>query len=391
MALELTEEQKKAGWQVKRLGEIILKIGSGATPRGGKNVYLDEGAALVRSQNVHDHKLTLEDVARIDQGAEQQLRSVRVAEKDVLLNITGDSIARCAYVFLGIEKSYVNQHVCIIRPKSDEVDYRYLQKYLVSPESKRRLLNMSDGGTRKALTKGALESFEVALPPLDKQKRIAEILGSVDDKIEANSRLIDSLEELADLTFSKYLESLADELETTTYASLNFFGGGTPNTKTPEYWDGEIDWVTPTDVTSLNSHVLFESSRKITEEGLSACSSKLHPAGSIMMTSRATVGRFAVNQVPAATNQGFIVVQPGNEVERWWIYHHMKKDVELFLQLANGATFLELSRKVFRDISLKIYRGKTELPDIHKQIIALEAENRSLVKTRDLLIRQLII
>lgn len=390
MALELTQEQKDAGWQVKNLGDITSKIGSGATPRGGKNVYLETGAALIRSQNVHDHKLNLDDVARIDENAEQQLKSVLVQNYDVLLNITGDSIARCAYVPQDIEIAYVNQHVSIIRTNPSEVNYKYLQKYLVSPKVKKQLLDMSDGGTRKALTKGALEGFEIVIPPIGEQKRIAEILGSVDDKIEANSRLIQNLEELADLTFDSHLEDLSEVLEDTTYGSLNFFGGGTPNTKTPDYWDGEVNWVTPTDVTSLKSHTLFESSRKITEAGLAACSSKLHPAGSIMMTSRATIGRFAVNQVPAATNQGFIVVQPANEYERWWIYHSMKKDVELFLLLANGATFLELSRRVFKDIPLKMFHGKTELPAIHNQIIALEAENKSLGETRNLLIRHLI-
>lgn len=201
MALELTQEQKDAGWQVKNLGDITSKIGSGATPRGGKNVYLETGAALIRSQNVHDHKLNLDDVARIDENAEQQLKSVLVQNYDVLMNITGDSIARCAYVPQDIEIAYVNQHVSIIRTNPSEVNYKYLQKYLVSPKVKKQLLDMSDGGTRKALTKGALEGFEIVIPPIGEQKRIAEILGSLDDKIEANSGLLDSLDELIRLEY----------------------------------------------------------------------------------------------------------------------------------------------------------------------------------------------
>lgn len=213
MALELTQEQKDAGWQVKNLGDITSKIGSGATPRGGKNVYLETGAALIRSQNVHDHKLNLDDVARIDENAEQQLKSVLVQNYDVLLNITGDSIARCAYVPQDIEIAYVNQHVSIIRTNPSEVNYKYLQKYLVSPKVKKQLLDMSDGGTRKALTKGALEGFEIVIPPIGEQKRIAEILGSLDDKIEVNSRLIQSLTELVDAQIIKANEYAAETIK----------------------------------------------------------------------------------------------------------------------------------------------------------------------------------
>lgn len=213
MALELTQEQKDAGWQVKNLGDITSKIGSGATPRGGKNVYLETGAALIRSQNVHDHKLNLDDVARIDENAEQQLKSVLVQNYDVLLNITGDSIARCAYVPQDIEIAYVNQHVSIIRTNPSEVNYKYLQKYLVSPKVKKQLLDMSDGGTRKALTKGALEGFEIVIPPIGEQKRIAEILGSVDDKIEANSRLRQSLTALADARIDQAHEQSVEAIK----------------------------------------------------------------------------------------------------------------------------------------------------------------------------------
>lgn len=385
MALELTEEQRKAGWQVLPLSQCFHIIGGG-TPKTTISEYWNGNIPwLSVTDFVGDGRTVFETEKTITELGLEKSSTRLLDVGDLIVSARGTvgelaqlsrpmAFNQSCYGLRGIDGVITNEYGF------------YLMKTTIN-----KLKQQSYGSVFSTITRSTFQNIEVSLPPLDEQKRIADILGSVDDKIEANSRLIDSLEELADLTFDRYLENLADELETTTYASLNFFGGGTPNTKTPEYWDGEINWVTPTDVTSLKSHVLFESSRKITEEGLSACSSKLHPAGSIMMTSRATVGRFAVNQVPAATNQGFIVVQPENETERWWIYHHMKKDVELFLQLANGATFLELSRKVFRDIPLKIYRGKTELPDIHKQIIALEAENRSLVETRDLLIRQLII
>lgn len=361
MTLELTREPL----QVSENGVLgdYLKFSNGRTspgdsPSGTKNIWGSNGV-IGRTEESNSPENTI---------------------------VIGRVGAYCGSVAFAKEESWVTDNAIKGSLHDTDDDPRFWYYKLSSMD----LGHFSHGTSHPLINQTILNNLEVRVPPREERIRIAEILGSVDDKIEANSRLIQNLEELADLTFDRYLEDLSEVLEDITYGSLNFFGGGTPNTKTPDYWDGEVNWVTPTDVTSMKSHTLFESSRKITEAGLAACSSKLHPAGSIMMTSRATIGRFAVNQVPAATNQGFIVVQPANEYERWWIYHSMKKDVELFLLLANGATFLELSRRVFKDIPLKMFRGETELPAIHKQIIALEAENKGLIETRDLLIRHLI-
>lgn len=277
----------------------------------------------------------------------------------------------------------VNKKLCVPR---------YLHYKLISPRMQQLMQVWSEGSTVAHLNVKDIPKLDIGnLPPLSEQRRVAEILGSLDDKIEANNALIESLEQLADTEFLRLLKLHEGSIEDAKYGDLAVFGGGTPSTKKPEYWEGGvINWVTPTDVTGLSNHALFESSRKITDAGLEACSSVLHPAGSILMTSRASIGFSAVNEVPAATNQGFIVVEPENADVRWWVYHHMKRDVGLFLQLSNGATFMELSRGMFKSLPLKLYRGKTALKDIHAQIISLAAENRELVETRDLLIRKLI-
>lgn len=384
MALELTQEQKDAGWQVKQIREIATVVTGGTPSKNNPEYWGDSTPFLTPSDQVFGVRQAVTSRFLSVEGRESFSRRV-VDSGAIAITCIGATIGKVSYIQV---PTVTNQQINSLA--ADEKQAHGLYLYYLFTTLPEELYAIASGSATPIVSKSVLENFEVAIPSYADQKRIAEILGSVDDKIEANSRLIQNLEELANLTFDRYLEDLSEVLEDTTYGSLNFFGGGTPNTKTPDYWDGEVNWVTPTDVTSLKSHTLFESSRKITEAGLAACSSKLHPAGSIMMTSRATIGRFAVNQVPVATNQGFIVVQPANEYERWWIYHSMKKDVELFLLLANGATFLELSRRVFKDIPLKMFRGETELPAIHNQIIALEAENKGLIETRDLLIPHLI-
>jgi type I restriction enzyme S subunit len=152
-----------------------------------------EGALLIRSQNVLDNRLSLDGVARISDGASRALAGVTVETGDVLINITGDSIARVAHVKRHIGDARVNQHVAIVRPNG-LVEPAFLQKYLVSPEAKARLLSLSQGGaTRKALTKAQLAQFLVPLPPLAGQQAIAEVLGALDDKIAANADLVRAL------------------------------------------------------------------------------------------------------------------------------------------------------------------------------------------------------
>lgn len=192
----LTDAQRAAGWKIVKLGDATTKIGSGSTPRGGKSAYTENGAILIRSQNVLDNKLDFMDAVHISAEAEQKLKSVKVYIGDVLLNITGSgntTIGRSAYVKNLPEVAYVNQHVSIIRADSEKINPIYLQKYLMA--FKELLLSLSYGSTRDALTKGIIEDFEVILPPMEEQDRIASILGSLDDKIEANTHLIQLLEE----------------------------------------------------------------------------------------------------------------------------------------------------------------------------------------------------
>ena len=191
------------GWEVVRLADVTSFISTGATPRGGKNVYKSEGVSLIRSQNVYDHEFSKHGLAHIDESAAYKLRRVDIQEDDVLLNITGDSVARCCVVPKWTLPARVNQHVAIIRT-SDRLNSTFLQKYLSAPRVKAYVLGHDSGGTRKALTKAHIESFLVPLPPLPEQHRIANILGSLDDKIELNRQMNETLEAMARAIFKSW-------------------------------------------------------------------------------------------------------------------------------------------------------------------------------------------
>lgn len=185
------------------LGDHSLKIGSGATPRGGKSSYLDTGPfSLVRSQNVHNHGFETEGLAYISAEQAQKLANVELQENDVLVNITGDSVARVCLLDPTVLPARVNQHVAILRPKPAEIDPLFLRYFLVSPSSQSLLLALaSAGATRNALTKSMLESLEIPPLQIDEQRKIGRHLKQLDDKIELNRRMNETLEAMARALF----------------------------------------------------------------------------------------------------------------------------------------------------------------------------------------------
>ena len=169
--------QPKSGWEEKTLKEITTKIGSGATPKGGKAVYIEKGVALVRSMNVHNGFFKFDNLAHILDEAANLLNGVELKQNDVLFNITGASIARCCVLPDDVLPARVNQHVAIIRPKADIVDPRFLSYVLISKTHQNELLSIGlSGATRQALTKKDLENHVVSLPLPNKQKEILDYL-----------------------------------------------------------------------------------------------------------------------------------------------------------------------------------------------------------------------
>ncbi len=185
------------------MGDICTKIGSGATPKGGKESYRGGDTSLIRSQNVLDFSFSWDGLAYINKEQALKLNGVEVKQGDVLLNITGDSVARVCIVPKSALPARVNQHVSIIRGNSNIVLNDYILYFL--QYKKLFLLSLSQGGaTRNALTKGMIEELTISLPALSKQAEIVSILKSLDDKIEINRRINDNLEQQAQALFKSW-------------------------------------------------------------------------------------------------------------------------------------------------------------------------------------------
>ena len=175
------------GWLWSRIGELCTKTGSGSTPRGGKNVYKEVGVPFLRSQNVYDDGLRLDDVACIEPDVHARMTGTAVRAGDLLLNITGGSMGRCCRVPDKFSEANVSQHVAIIRPAVSEMA-DFLHKLVLSPYFQALIYGEQTGAGRGGLPKNKMDRIAVSLPPLAEQHRIVAQV----DKLMA---LCDQLEE----------------------------------------------------------------------------------------------------------------------------------------------------------------------------------------------------
>ncbi len=219
---EISEDEKPfelpVGWGVIRLGEIATKIGSGSTPRGGQSTYVSSGIPFLRSQNIWNDGLKLDDVVFITSEVHSQMEGSQVEKFDILLNITGASLGRSAIYPNNIGEANVNQHVTIIRLIKKEM-ISFLHLAITSPVIQKLIWGRQVGMAIEGLSKKTLELFEIPVPPLSEQLRIvhkARDLMSLCDQLEqqsltsldAHQQLVETL--LASLTDSQSAEELAE-------------------------------------------------------------------------------------------------------------------------------------------------------------------------------------
>ncbi|MCG4937936.1 restriction endonuclease subunit S [Parabacteroides merdae] len=182
-------------WKMCTIGELITKVGSGVTPRGGEAVYKTEGHPFVRSQNVGLGNLLLDDIAFIDEETHLRQKNTELQFNDVLLNITGASIGRSALVDKQIVGGNVNQHVCIIRTKENLVP-SFICSFLLSNYGQRQIDSFQAGGNRQGLNFEQIKSIKITIPSKDEQIKIAKLLRAIDERIATQNKIIDKLQSL---------------------------------------------------------------------------------------------------------------------------------------------------------------------------------------------------
>ena len=198
--------QNPMGWKTVSLKSATNKIGSGATPKGGKESYQAEGITLIRSMNVHDGRFEYKDLAHITDEQAKQLENVTVEENDVFINITGASVARSCIVPNHILPARVNQHVAIIRCITSMLNPVFANQMFLNTSFKGQLLDIgeSGGATRQAITKQQLETLEVILPPLELQEQFVSLVEQTEKSKLAIQQSLDKLELLKKSLMQEY-------------------------------------------------------------------------------------------------------------------------------------------------------------------------------------------
>lgn len=372
-----------------RLGDICEKIGSGATPHGGKEAYCLEGISFVRSQNIGDFSFSANGLVHINNEQAKKLSNVELKPNDILLNITGDSVARTCIIDSEYLPARVNQHVAIIRGKKDIVLSSYLL-YFLQWKKKYLLQLASAGATRNALTKSMIEQLEIELPTIEQQRKIAGVLDKIQEKIKLNQKINDNLEQQAAALFSGLYNRSNTEVGYTDL--IQILGGGTPKTGETAYWNGNIAFFTPKDV---GTPYTFITEKTITEEGLSHCNSRLYPVNTVFVTARGTVGKVGLSGVPMAMNQSCYALV-GKETHQLLVYFYTLKAVDRLKHKASGAVFDAITTRDFdseqimklSDDDAKAFLCVAE--PMFQEILNNSIENLRLSTLRDFLLPKLM-
>ena len=282
-------------WKEYKLVDLCTKIGSGATPRGGGESYKETGISLIRSQNVLDFQFSNSGLAFIDDEQAHELKNVIVKENDVLLNITGDSVARVCKVPKKVLPARVNQHVAIVRSDSKKLNSDFLLYYLQN--IKEHLLSISEiGATRRAITKGMIENIEINIPDISEQNSIASILSSLDDKIDLLHRQNATLEKMAETLFRQwFVEEAKEDWEEKTLEDILEFVVDNRG-KTAPTSDSGIPLIATNCIKNNNIFPVYEKVRYVSQDTYDNWFRSHPKPGDIIFVNKGTPG--CINLVP---------------------------------------------------------------------------------------------
>lgn len=277
----------------------------------------------------------------------------------------------------------------------------------------------ADGSSAAAVpgvNRNHLHRLSVRVPTRARQQRIGGILASFDDLIAVNNRRIEILCDIARSLFREWFvrfrfpghervvdgRSVDEELPSGWVIGavgdfLDVVGGGTPSKARSEFWEnGSVDWFTPSDLTSTRTRFVDGSRTRMTHLGLERSSARLFPAGSVLMTSRATLGVVGIALREATCNQGFIVIRPHRTIPSSFLYEWLVAHEDRLAAIATGATFKEITKTAFKRFPFimptpDVLRKFADVMDpIDRQIAMCERLRCRLHAARDLLLPRLV-
>ena len=421
-----------AEWRRVRLGEVV-DINPDAIGSGWPYTHI----RYVDISSVGEGVLA--EPPKVINLEEAPSRAKRLARKgDTVLSTVRPGRRSMFFVSTSEPDLVVSTGFAILRPKRDIIHPRYLYACVFAKDFTDYLVSREKGAAYPAVLPEDIAEATVSLPPLPEQRAIAHILGTLDDKIELNRRMSETLEAMARALFKAWFvdfepvraktegrwrrgeslpglpahlyELFPDRLVDSELGEIpegwevkpigdlaEIVGGSTPKTDRAEYWEGGTHhWATPKDLSALSMPVLLDTERKITDAGLAQISSGLLPKGTVLLSSRAPIGYLAIAEVPVAVNQGFIAMKPRPGTSNLFLLRWASAAHDEIVSHANGSTFLEISKSSFRLIRTVapadpvMHAFDRVSRPMYLKVVEHERESRTLAALRDALLPKLI-
>ncbi|MBE6343850.1 MAG: restriction endonuclease subunit S [Lentimicrobiaceae bacterium] len=380
-------------WKEYKLGEIAEIVGGGTPDTSNKEYWGGNIPWLTPKDLTGYNKIFISSGERFitEEGLDNSSTKL-LPQGAVLLS----SRAPIGYVAIASNPICTNQGFKSIICNKDIVDNLYMYYWIKN--NTELLQSLGTGTTFAEISGSVVKSIDISLPLLPEQICIASILSSLDDKIDLLHRENKTLEAMAETLFRQwFIEEAKEDWEEGKLGDIiSVKGGTTPSTREPHFWNGDIAWTSPRDVTTLNGLYLFETEKKITQKGLEQISSGLLPAGTLLMSSRAPVGVLAFSEIPIAINQGYIAILDDKGYEKEFIYLWLKANMDTIHSYSNGSTFMEISKSAFKSLDISIpSKGEvecfvSEIKPYFDKIRINEKQIQTLIQQRDSLLPKLM-
>jgi type I restriction enzyme S subunit len=367
-------------WTSTNLG-TVCKLRNGFAFKSDR--YTKEGIPVIRISDIGDGNVDLGYCVKVE--IDNQYLTYKVTRGDILVAMSGATTGKFG-IFKSDQLAFQNQRVgrFEILDKS-LLDNQFLLFLLYG--LKHKILEDAYGGAQPNISSGKIEEMEIPLPPLAEQQRIVakieELFSELDKGIEtlktAQQQLKVYRQSVLKYAFEGKLTNpdvkdgeLPDgwvELPLEKLGEIN--SGGTPSTSEPKYWDGNISWISPVDLSRYTNKYISNGRKSITAYGLQKSSAKLLPQGTVLFSSRAPIGYVAIASNELCTNQGFKSVTPNSEVDSEFLYYALISNIDQADKLASGTTFKEISKAAFSKLIIKLPQNK-----VLQKILVQEIESR---------------
>ena len=382
----------------KRFLRDIAEIQTG--PFGSqlhKEDYVDVGTPIVTVEHLGSRVFSEQNLPMVSDADKSRLSKYVLKKGDIVFSRVG-SVDRCSFVDQKHDGWMFSGRCLRVRP-SEEADPLFLYYFFCLNTTKEFVRSIAVGATMPSINTKLLGEVEVVCPEIEEQRKIADILSKIDDKIEENQKINENLEQQAQAYFQELFVDNADpEWTTGTISDLGtVVGGSTPSKAKPEYYtETGIAWITPKDLSINKSKFVSHGENDITELGLKNSSATIMPEGTVLFSSRAPIGYIAIAAGEVTTNQGFKSVVPKSEVGTPFVYFFLKNTLPVIEGMASGSTFKEVSGSTMKNVPAIIPDTETlaKFSDFCVPIFAqqriLEGQNHSLAILRDNLLPKLM-